>query len=167
MVLLIVLYGLYKKIDLYESFVEGSKEAFKMSYTIFPNLLAMILSVNILMNSGFLKWIVDLLFGSIKLPIEIISLIVTKPISGSAAIALINTIYSKYGVDSFYSILASTIQGCTDTTFYVIALYYGSVGIKKTRYALVNSLFGDFIGIVTSIVLCYLLFSLKKTIKVI
>ncbi len=159
MVLLIVLYGLYKKIDLYESFVEGSKEAFKMSYTIFPNLLAMILSVNILMNSGFLKWIVDILFGSIKLPIEIISLIVTKPISGSAAIALINTIYSKYGVDSFYSILASTIQGCTDTTFYVIALYYGSVGIKKTRYALVNSLFGDFIGIVTSIVLCYLLFS--------
>ena len=159
MVLLIVLYGLYKKIDLYESFVEGSKEAFKMSYTIFPNLLAMILSVNILMNSGFLKWIVDLLFGSIKLPIEIISLIVTKPISGSAAIALINTIYSKYGVDSFFSILASTIQGCTDTTFYVIALYYGSVGIKKTRYALVNSLFGDFIGIVTSIVLCYLLFS--------
>ena len=159
MVLLIVLYGLYKKIDLYESFVEGSKEAFKMSYTIFPNLLAMILSVNILMNSGFLKWVVDLLFGSIKLPIEIISLIVTKPISGSAAIALINTIYSKYGVDSFFSILASTIQGCTDTTFYVIALYYGSVGIKKTRYALVNSLFGDFIGIVTSIVLCYLLFS--------
>lgn len=159
MVLLIVLYGLYKKIDLYESFVEGSKEAFKMSYTIFPNLLAMILSVNILMNSGFLKWIVDLLFGSIKLPIEIISLIVTKPISGSAAIALINTIYSKYGVDSFFSILASTIQGCTDTTFYVIALYYGSVGIKKTRYALINSLFGDFIGIVTSIVLCYLLFS--------
>jgi spore maturation protein B len=159
LVLLIVLYGLYKKIDLYESFVEGSKEAFKMSYTIFPNLLAMILSVNILMNSGFLKWIVDILFGSIKLPIEIISLIVTKPISGSAAIALINTIYSKYGVDSFYSILASTIQGCTDTTFYVIALYYGSVGIKKTRYALVNSLFGDFIGIVTSIVLCYLLFS--------
>ena len=114
MVLLIVLYGLYKKIDLYESFVEGSKEAFKMSYTIFPNLLAMILSVNILMNSGFLKWIVDLLFGSIKLPIEIISLIVTKPISGSAAIALINTIYSKYGVDSFYSILASTTRFLTE-----------------------------------------------------
>lgn len=159
MVLIIVLYGLYKKIDLYESFIEGSKEAFKMLYTIFPNLLAMILSVNILVNSGFLKWIVGLLFGSIKLPIELISLIVTKPISGSAALALINTIYSKYGVDSFYSILASTIQGCTDTTFYVIALYYGSIGIKKTRYAMINSLFGDFIGILTSIVLCYLLFS--------
>ena len=162
MVLIIVLYGLYKKIDLYESFIEGSKEAFKMSYTIFPNLLAMILSVNILVNSGFLKWIVELLFGSVKLPTELISLIVTKPISGSAALALINSIYSKYGVDSFYSILASTIQGCTDTTFYVIALYYGSIGIKKTRYAMINSLFGDFIGILTSIVLCYLLFSVNN-----
>lgn len=159
MVLIIVVFGLYKKIDLYESFIEGSKEAFKMSYTIFPNLLAMILSVNVLINSGFLKWVIELIFGSIKLPIELISLIATKPISGSAAIALINTIYSKYGVDSFYSVLASTIQGCTDTTFYVIALYYGSVGIKKTRYALFNSLFGDFIGILASIVLCYLMFS--------
>lgn len=159
MVLCIVIYGLYKKIDLYESFIEGSKEAFKMSYTIFPNLLAMILSVNVLIDSGFLKWFVELLFGNLKLPIELISLIATKPISGSASVAIINTIYGKYGVDSFYSILASTIQGCTDTTFYVIALYYGSVGIKKTRYAMFNSLFGDLIGIVTSIILCYMLFS--------
>ena len=119
----------------------------------------MILSVNVLIDSGFLKWFVELLFGNLKLPIELISLIATKPISGSASVAIINTIYGKYGVDSFYSILASTIQGCTDTTFYVIALYYGSVGIKKTRYAMFNSLFGDLIGIVTSIILCYMLFS--------
>ena len=155
MVLIIVLYGVFRKIDLYESFIEGSKEAFKMSYTIFPNLLAMILSVNILINSGFLEWFVSLFIKNIKLPIELISLIVTKPISGSAALALINNIYSKYGVDSFYSLLASTIQGCTDTTFYVIALYYGSIGVKKTKYALFNSLFGDVVGILTSILLCY------------
>ncbi len=127
-----------------------------MGYTIFPNLLAMVLSVNVLINSGFLKWIVSILFNTISLPIELISLIATKPISGSAALALLNTIFNKYGVDSFYSLLASTIQGCTDTTFYVIALYYGSVGIKKTRYALFNSLFGDVVGILTSILLCYL-----------
>lgn len=159
LVLIIVLYGLYKKIDLYEAFVDGSKESFKMGYTIFPNLLAMILSVNVLINSGFLEWVIKLLLGNINLPIELISLIVTKPISGSASIALLNTIYTKYGVDSFYSLVASTIQGCTDTTFYVIALYYGSIGIKKTRYALINSLFGDFIGITVSIILCYVLFS--------
>lgn len=150
---------MHKKVDLYESFIEGSKESFKMGYTIFPNLLAMILSVNLLIESGFLEWIIAFFVKGITLPIELISLVLTKPISGSAALALLNTIFNKYGVDSFYSILASTIQGCTDTTFYVIALYYGSVGIKKTRYAMATSLFGDFIGILISILLCYFMFS--------
>lgn len=159
MVFIIVVYALIKKVDLYESFIEGSKEAFKMGYTIFPNLLAMILSVNLLIESGFLKWFISLFISNLNFPIELISLIATKPISGSAALALLNTIYSKYGVDSFYSLLASTIQGCTDTTFYVIALYYGSVGIKKTKYALFTSLFGDVVGILTSILLCYIMFS--------
>lgn len=159
LVLIIVIYGSIKKVDLYESFVDGSKEAFKMSYTLFPNLLAMILSVNILINSGFLKWILDVCMNGISLPLEIVSLVLTKPISGSASIALLNTIFGKYGVDSFYSLLASTIQGCTDTTFYVIALYYGCIGIKKTRYAMINSLFGDIVGIGISILLCYICFS--------
>lgn len=156
---IIITYALLKKIDLYESFIDGSKEAFKMGYTLYPNLLAMILSVNILIKSGFLDWFIKLVFGKINLPIELITLILTKPISGSASIALLNNIFSKYGVDSFYSLLASTIQGCTDTTFYVIALYYGCIGIKKTRYALINSLFGDLIGIFTSIILCYIMFN--------
>ena len=130
-----------------------------MGYTLFPNLLAMILGVNILINSGFINWFIEFIFGSIKLPIEIISLIITKPISGSGAIALLNNIYIKYGVDSFYSLLASTIQGCTDTTFYVIALYYGCIGVKKTKYAMINSIFGDIIGIGVSIILCYVFFS--------
>lgn len=159
MVLLIVIYSLIKKVDLYDAFIEGSKETFKMSLTIFPNLLAMILSVNVLINSGFLEWLMSNFLTSLKLPIELISLIMMKPISGSAAVALLNTIFSKYGVDSFNGLLASTIQGCTDTTFYVIALYYGSVGIKKTKYAMATSLFGDVVGILTSIILCYMLFS--------
>ncbi len=157
MVLIIVIYALFKKIDLYEAFIEGSKESFKMIITIFPNLLAMILSVNIIINSGFFNTLISL-FTNIKLPIELITLIATKPISGSASLALLNNIFSKYGVDSFYSLLASTIQGCTDTTFYVIALYYGSIGIKKTKYAMITSLFGDMVGILTSIILCYVFF---------
>lgn len=119
----------------------------------------MILSVNVLINSSLLEFIVSLLFRGLKLPIELITLILSKPISGSASLALLNKIFTKYGVDSFYSLLASCIQGCTDTTFYVIALYYGSIGIKKTRYALATSLFGDLVGILTSILLCYFLFS--------
>lgn len=159
MVLGIVGYGLFRKVDLYDSFIEGSKESFKMSYTIFPNLLAMVLSVNILVDSGILEAIINLLIPALKVPIEVVSLMVMRPISGSATLALLNTIYTKYGVDSFYSLLGSTIQGCTDTTLYVIALYYGSIGIKNTRYALKVSLITDVVGISVSLLVCYLLFS--------
>lgn len=157
-VLIIVSYGLYKKIDVYDSFIRGSSESFKMCFTIFPNLLAMVLSVNILVNSGLLEDVINLLFPFIKLPIEVLSLMVMRPISGNATLALLNTVYTKFGVDHFYSLLCSTIQGCADTTLYVLALYYGSVSIKNTRYALKVSLLADVIGISVSIVICYLLF---------
>lgn len=158
-VLLIVAYGLYTKIDVYDSFIDGSKESFKMCFTIFPNLLAMILSVNILVNSGILSDLINLLFPFVKVPIEVLSLMIMRPISGNATLALLNTIYTKFGVDHFYSLLCSTIQGCADTTLYVLALYYGSVAIKDTRYALKVSLIADVIGVASSIVICYLLFS--------
>ena len=157
-VLFIVLYGIRKKVDLYEAFIEGSKDSFKMSLTIFPNLLAMILSVNILVNSGILEDLINFLLPFLKVPIEIISLMVMRPISGNATLALLNTIYTKYGVDSFYSLLGSTIQGCTDTTLYVLALYYGSVAIKNTKYALKVSILADIVSIATSVIICYLLF---------
>lgn len=159
MVLIIVLYGIVKKVDLYDTFLEGSKEGFKMCYTIFPNLLAMILSVNILVDSGFLEFLIHALVPFLKIPIEVISLAIMRPISGTATLALLNTIYTKFGVDHFYSLLGSTIQGCTDTTLYVIALYYGSIGIKNTRYALKSSLLADVVGIGASILVCQFLFS--------
>lgn len=157
-VLIIVFYGIIKKVDLYDAFIKGSKESFKMSFTIFPNLLAMLLSVNIFVNSGLLEDMINFLLPFLKVPIEVISLMIMRPISGNATLALLNTIYTKYGVDSFYSLLGSTIQGCTDTTLYVLALYYGSVGIKNTRYALRVSLLADIVGIVSSLIICYLLF---------
>ncbi len=147
MVLGIVIYGIIKKVDLYDVFLEGSKESFKMAYTIFPNLLAMIVSVNLLIDSGILEFLIELVLPFLKIPIEVISLAFMRPISGNATLALLNTIYTKYGVDHFYSLLGSTIQGCTDTTLYVIALYYGSIGIKNTRYALKASLLADVVGI--------------------
>ena len=157
-VLFIVVYGIRKKVDLYDAFIEGSKDSFKMSLTIFPNLLAMILSVNILVNSGILEDLINILLPFLKVPIEVISLMIMRPISGNATLALLNTIYTKYGVDSFFSLLGSTIQGCTDTTLYVLALYYGSVAIKNTKYALKVSLLADIVGISSSIIICYLLF---------
>ncbi len=159
MVLGIVIYGIIKKVDLYDVFLEGSKESFKMAYTIFPNLLAMIVSVNLLIDSGILEFLIELVLPFLKIPIEVISLAFMRPISGNATLALLNTIYTKYGVDHFYSLLGSTIQGCTDTTLYVIALYYGSIGIKNTRYALKASLLADVVGITASILVCHFLFS--------
>lgn len=147
-----------KKIDIYDSFIEGGREGFKMVYTIFPNLLAMILGVNILISSGFLAYIVGFLTPLINLPVEIISIGVMRPISGNATLAILNNVYLKYGVDSYNALLASTIQGSTDTTFYVLALYYGSIGIKKLRYALASSLFADLIGVIASVIICEILF---------
>ena len=108
MVLGIVIYGIIKKVDLYDVFLEGSKESFKMAYTIFPNLLAMIVSVNILIDSGILEFLIELVLPFLKIPIEVISLAFMRPISGNATLALLNTIYTKYGVDHFYSLLGST-----------------------------------------------------------
>jgi len=155
---MIILYGFYKKVDLFDSFIEGSAKSFKLFITIFTNLLAMLLSVNILIKSGFLDVLVFFIKPVIKLPIEIISMALIRPISGNATLVILNNIYVKYGVDNFYSLIASVIQGSTDTTFYVLALYYGSVGIKKIRYAPIASLFADFIGITSAIVICYLMF---------
>lgn len=93
-----------------------------------------------------------------KIPIEIISMALVRPISGNASLALLNDIYIKYGVDSFYSLMASVVQGSTDTTFYILALYYGSIGVKKLKYAPITSLFADFVGIISAITISYLFF---------
>ena len=100
----IVTYGMIKKVDLYDSFIEGSKESFKIVYTVFPNMLAMIVSVNILINSGLLEDIIRAGIPFLKLPIEVISLAVMRPISGNASLALLNSLYTNYGVDHFYSL---------------------------------------------------------------
>ena len=158
MILSVVFYGMYKKIDVFDNFVDGCSEGFKLSFKIFPNLLAMIFSVNILISSGFLDTFLKLLSPIIKIPIEIISMALVRPISGNASLALLNNIYTKYGVDSFYGLMASVVQGSTDTTFYILALYYGSVGIKKLKYAPITSLFADFVGIISAITISYLFF---------
>lgn len=158
MILMVVCYGMYKKIDVFDNFISGCSESFKLILKIFPNLLAMIFSVNVLISSGFLEFIISFFEPILKLPIEIISMALVRPISGNASLALLNSIYTKYGVDSFYGLMASILQGSTDTTFYVLALYYGSIGIKKMRYAPITSLFADFIGILSAVFITYLFF---------
>ncbi len=162
-VLTIIIYGFSKKIDIYSSFLKGVTEGLKICLEIFPCIIAMIFAVNILSSSG----IIDFLFAFAKpilkkysLSTDILSMSFFRPISGNASLAILNNIFKTFGPDSFMGRIASTIQGSTDTTFYVLTLYFGSVGIKKTRYALKVGLFADLIGIISSFIIVYLFFGL-------
>lgn len=144
-VIVILFYGYIKKKDIYEDFIEGSLEGLKILIDIIPAILAMIFAINIFVESG----IMNLIGGRLK---DIIPMIVLRPISGNATLAVLTNIYKIYGVDSYYGFLASVIQGATDTTIYVLALYFGSIKIKKTRYALWVGLFADFFGIMAAFI---------------
>lgn len=155
MVLFIILYGFFKKVDVYDTFIEGVKESFSMIINLFPTFIAMILAVNLFTNSGVLDFLLTLIkpvLNIFNIPGEIFPLALVRPISGSASLAYLNTIFAKFGPDSFIGLLGSVMQGCTDTTFYVISLYFGSIGIKKIRYSMFAALFADLVGIVASII---------------
>ena len=161
LVLSIIIYGIYKKVDIYDVFIEGSKECFDVIYSMFPCILSMILGVNIFIKSGVINIILNLfkpIFNILSVPIEIIPLALMRPISGNAAIALLNNIYESFHPDSFIGRLGSVIVGSTDTTFYVITLYFGCIGIKKIKYALWAGLAADLIGIISSIIIVKLIF---------
>ena len=155
-VLSIVLYGYKKHINIYDSFMKGVLEGLKTCVEIFPNILAMIFAVNLLIKSGFIDYISSFLnpmLSKYNLSTDIISMSLFRPISGNASLAIMNNIFESFGPDSLMGRLASTLQGSTDTTFYVLALYFGSVGIKKIGYSLKVALLADIFGIMSSIIL--------------
>lgn len=148
-VLVIVMYGVYKKIDVYDVFIEGAKDSVKLVINMFPCILAMIFAVNIFLNSGLLE-----IFSNSK----ILSIILMRPISANASLSILNDIFKIYGPDSYIGFVGSIIQGCTDTTFYILTLYFGSVKIKKMRYSLFVCLCADLIGAISAIFLARLFF---------
>lgn len=161
LVLFILIYGIIKKQNVYDLFVEGAKESFPMVLNLFPSMLAMILGVNIIVKSGFISFIFSFLSRFLKvvnIPLEVVPMMLMRPISGSSALAILNSILQKFGPDSFEGTLASLIQGSTDTTFYILTLYFGSVGIKKIKYSLFAGLFADLVGIILSIIITNILF---------
>ncbi len=160
-IFIVLIYGIKKNINVYDSFLEGAKSSFEIIFNIFPSILAMILGVNIFINSGLINVIFGVLrpiFNIVKVPVEIIPMALMRPISGSSSLAILNNILSSFGPDSLIGRISSIIQGSTDTTFYVISLYFGSIGIKKIRYSLWVGLFADIIGIISSIVVVKMFF---------
>lgn len=156
LVLIIIIYGARKKINVYDTFVEGAKEGLPMVLNMFPPLLAMILGINIFTNSGLINEIFKFLkpiFILVNIPLEILPIAVMRPLSGSFGLALLNDMYKIYGPDSLLSTLASVIQGSSDTTLYIITLYFGTIGIKKIKYALWAGLLADLITVILSLLI--------------
>ena len=160
-ILIIIFYGVAKKIDIYDSFLNGAKEGLMTCFNIFPSILAMVFAVNIFLDSNFLSTVFSFLtpaLSKFNVPIDIIPMALLRPISGTASMSIMNDIFKNFGPDSFAGLLASTIQGSTDTTIYVLALYFSSIKITKIRHALYNGLFADLIGITVSFIVVALLF---------
>lgn len=155
-VVIIIVYGIYKKIDVFDTFLIGVKEGMKVSVNLFPTIFAMILSIDILVNSGIINNITNLFsgfFSTIGFPSQVFPLAILRPISGSSSLAILNDILSVHGPDSFVGRVASVMQGSTDTTIYIIGMYFASVGIKKIRYSLVVGLLADLISVILSIII--------------
>ncbi|HVJ48375.1 spore maturation protein [Desulfitobacterium sp.] len=145
-----------RKVPVYESFVTGAEEGFKTGVGILPYLIAMLVSIRVFVDSGALEILARILqpvflrFGLDPNLTAIIPLAVMRPLSGSGALGVATQLINQYGPDSMIGRLASTLQGSTDTTFFVLTVYFGSVGIKKYRYALKLGLMADLIGLVAS-----------------
>ena len=160
-VFFVVFYGFIKKVNLYDSFLEGAKEGLHISVNIFPNVLAMVFAINIFLDSNFVYDILRVFEGflmKVNIPLDILPMAILRPISGTATLAIMNDIFMSYGPDSYAGRLASVLQGCTDTTIYVLALYFGSIGVKKIRYSLVVGLIADLIGITIAFILTAIFF---------
>ena len=161
---LFLLFGAVKKLNLYETFIAGAKEGFNIAVQIIPYLVAMLAAIAMVRYSGILDgvvWCFEKMFAAMGLNGDFIPALPTalmKPLSGNGARAMMIETMQTYGADSFPAFVASTIQGSTETTFYVIALYFGAVKIAKTRSALPCALFADLIGIVAAVCFAYMFY---------
>ncbi len=157
-----LLMALVRRVNAYEAFIEGAKEGFQVAVRIIPYLVAILVAIGVFRASGTLDLMVDGLgrvFAALGLRTELIPALPTalmKPLSGSGARGMMVDAMTTYGADSFVGRLSSTFQGATDTTFYILALYFGSVGVRKTRYAVACGLIADLIGVITAIFVAYL-----------
>lgn len=164
LILLFLMVGAYRKVAVYDAFIEGAKEAFDVAKNLLPYLVAMLCAIGVLRASGALDYGLDLLRQLVYLLgldtrfVDALPTALIKPFSGSGARGMMLETMQNYGVDSFPALVAATMQGSTETTFYVLAVYFGSVGIQKVRHAVGCALFCDVVGVIASILVCYWFF---------
>ncbi|WP_019420085.1 spore maturation protein [Paenibacillus sp. OSY-SE] len=160
-VVFIPLYAYFRRVPVYETFVEGAKDGFQTSINIIPTLVGMMVAISVFRASGAMDWMVSLfrpLLDVLGVPSEVMPLAFLRPITGAGSLAFTTDLIKTYGSDSLIGRIASTIQGSTDTTLYVLTVYFGAVGIRNGRYALKVGLFSDLVGFVAAIIVCLLVF---------
>ncbi len=162
LLVLIPLYGLIKKVKVYEEFVEGAKEGFKIGVKIIPYLVAILFAIGMFRASGAMDWIIKGLnpvFSFIHFPPEVLPMAIMRPLTGSGSVGVLADMIKHYGVNSVYVSIAAIMFGSTETTFYVLAVYFGAVNIKDSRYAVQTGLIADFASIVAAVILGLWLYS--------
>ncbi|MBN2282180.1 MAG: spore maturation protein [Candidatus Marinimicrobia bacterium] len=161
-ILLVVLtLAMIKKIKVYEIFVDGAKEGFQVAVRIIPYLVAILVAIGMFRASGAMGYLVKFLSpvtSLIGMPAEALPVALMRPLSGSGTLGIVTELMKEHGPDSFIGRLTSTMFGSTETTFYVLAVYFGSVGIKKTRHAVAAGLIGDVAGMLAAVMICHIVF---------
>lgn len=157
----IIGYGVLKKVKLYEAFVEGAKGGFEVAIKIIPFLVAILVAIGMFRASGAMEIFITLISPAtnlIGMPAEALPVAIMRPLTGSGTLGVVTEIMQTHGPDSFLGRLVSTMYGSTETTFYVLAVYFGSVGIKQTRHAVPAGLLADAAGLLGALLICRLVF---------
>jgi len=160
-IVFIPLFAAARKVPVYESFVDGAKDGFQTAVSIIPSLVGMMVAISVFRSSGAMDLIIGFirpLLDRVGIPSEVLPLAILRPITGAGSLAFTTDLIRQFGPDSLIGRIASTIQGSTDTTLYVLTVYFGAVGIRKAGYALKVGLFSDAVGFIASLVVCYLIF---------
>lgn len=156
-IFIILTVALFKKIPIYEEFTEGAKDGFKVAVNIIPYLVAIIVGVTMLRESGLIDILANglsLILNKFNIPAESLPLMIVRSLSGSAALGIFSDVANHCGPDSYAAKLCAVICGSSETTFYVLAVYFGSVGIKKLRYAMLAGIMADIVGIIAAVIVC-------------
>lgn len=156
-------WGIVKKVKVYEVFVEGAKDGFNVAIRIIPYLVAMLMAIGVFRASGamdILSTILSPVTSLVGMPAEALPMALMRPLSGSGSLGVMTELMKVHGADSFIGILASTMYGSTETTFYVLAVYFGAVGVKNTRHALPAGLIADLFGMLGAVFICRILFGI-------
>ncbi len=161
LILFVVVYGVVKKVKIYESFVEGAKEGFNVGVRIIPYLVAMLVAVGIFRAAGAMEILSSILAPVTKLigmPPEVLPMAIVRPLSGSGALGMMSEIIKSHGPDSLIGRMVSVMMGSSETTFYVLAVYFGAVGVTKTRQAVPAGIIADVVALLASVWVVNLLF---------